>query len=159
MKILIFFERVLYLETSMETMYIPLSSIFIAFIINFLITPIIIRVAHKLRWYDKLNSRKIHTGLIPRLGGVGIFVSLIITCCMVSFIAFLNSGKTMPYLIAPRYLFLLAGISIIHLIGLVDDFVSQKPMVKLLVQIIAASCVVCGGFVVRCFLCSESHAY
>lgn len=133
----------------METMYIPLSSIFIAFIINFLIIPIIIRVAHKLKWYDNQNSRKIHTGFIPRLGGVGIFISLIITCCMVSFIAFLNSGKTMPYLIAPRYLYLLAGVLIIHLIGLVDDFISQKPVAKLLVQIIAAGCVAFGGFIIK----------
>ncbi|MBN2534311.1 MAG: undecaprenyl/decaprenyl-phosphate alpha-N-acetylglucosaminyl 1-phosphate transferase [Spirochaetales bacterium] len=133
----------------METMYIPLSSIFIAFIINFLITPIIIRVAHKLKLYDSLNSRKIHTGLIPRLGGVGIFISLIITCCMVSFIAFLNSGKTMSYLISSRYLFLLAGILIIHLIGLLDDFIQQKPLVKLLFQIIAAGCVACGGFIFK----------
>lgn len=130
-------------------MYIPLSSIFIAFIINFLVIPVIIRISHKLKWYDKQNSRKIHTGLIPRLGGVGIFISLIITCCMVSFIAYLNSGKTMPYLIAPRYLFLLAGVLVIHFIGLIDDFVSQKPVVKLLFQIIAASCVACGGFIIK----------
>jgi UDP-GlcNAc:undecaprenyl-phosphate GlcNAc-1-phosphate transferase len=133
----------------METMYIPLSSIFIAFIISFLLIPVIIRISHKFRWYDKQDKRKIHTGLIPRLGGVGIFSSLVITCVLVSIIAFLNSGKTFEYLIDPRYIFLLVGVVIIHVLGLVDDFRSQKPLVKLFFQIIAASCVVFGGFVFK----------
>ena len=133
----------------MKTMYIPLSAIFIAFIINFLFIPIIIRVCHKNKWYDKQEKRKIHTGLIPRLGGVGIFISLIITCCVVSLIAFLNSGKSFLYPLAPRYAFLLAGVLIIHILGLVDDFVSQKPIVKLIFQTIAASCVAFGGFIFK----------
>ena len=44
-----------------------------AFLINLLILPLVLRLAHRHKWYDRPDSRKIHTGLIPRMGGPGLF--------------------------------------------------------------------------------------
>ncbi|MBN1697896.1 MAG: undecaprenyl/decaprenyl-phosphate alpha-N-acetylglucosaminyl 1-phosphate transferase [Spirochaetales bacterium] len=130
-------------------MYIPLSSIFIGFIINFLITPVIIRTSIRFRLFDNHDKRKIHTGLIPRIGGVGIFISLMTTCLTVSLVAYFNSGKTMLYLLEPRYIPIIAGIVMIHVLGLVDDVKSQKAIVKLTVQMIAATFVTLAGFTIK----------
>ncbi|MBR2105941.1 MAG: undecaprenyl/decaprenyl-phosphate alpha-N-acetylglucosaminyl 1-phosphate transferase, partial [Treponema sp.] len=40
--------------------------------------PIIIKFCKKFSLYDSQNARKIHSGDIPRLGGVGIAVSFFI---------------------------------------------------------------------------------
>ena len=34
----------------------------------------LIKLSHRFGWYDKIDERKIHTGNIPDIGGIGIFV-------------------------------------------------------------------------------------
>ena len=41
--------------------------------------PVIIKFCKKLSLYDYQNARKIHSGNIPRLGGVGIFFSFLVS--------------------------------------------------------------------------------
>jgi UDP-GlcNAc:undecaprenyl-phosphate GlcNAc-1-phosphate transferase len=50
----------------------------VAFIINLIVIPVLISISHKKGWYDVTNDRKIHSGNIPRIGGVGIFVSFLL---------------------------------------------------------------------------------
>ena len=56
----------------------------IACILNILMIPAIILIARKRGWFDQVNERKIHTGKIPRLGGVGIFWSFFVTLVLVA---------------------------------------------------------------------------
>ncbi|MFD0617355.1 MULTISPECIES: glycosyltransferase family 4 protein [Paenibacillus] len=106
------------------------------------LTPLVKKFAVKVGAMDMPNARKVHTRIMPRLGGLGIFFAF--------GIAFL---LLLPWL--PDNMFasregnlvkaLFAGGSIIVLIGALDDRFELSAKVKLLGQIIAA-CVVVFGF-------------
>jgi UDP-GlcNAc:undecaprenyl-phosphate GlcNAc-1-phosphate transferase len=133
----------------MEKVYIPIFTIIISFIINLLITPVVIKISHAFKWYDSIDNRKIHTGFIPRLGGIGIFLSLIISAFVVSAINYFITGNLTSGIIDFKYIPILLSLILIHILGLTDDFFSQKAIVKLVFQILAALIVVVGGFVIH----------
>ena len=100
--------------------------------------PLIILFCKKFSLYDYQNARKIHSGNIPRLGGVGIFFSFIISSLI--FLAtndIENIHRILPLLIAG---------SIIFVFAVVDDLLTLPAIVKLIVQLIAVSVVVFNGF-------------
>ncbi len=100
--------------------------------------PLIMQFCKKFNLYDYHSARKIHSGNIPRLGGVGIFLSFIIAS-----IAFIlinkvdNFNKILPILIAGTIVFLFAFL---------DDLLTLPALAKLIVQLIAVSVVVFNGF-------------
>jgi UDP-GlcNAc:undecaprenyl-phosphate/decaprenyl-phosphate GlcNAc-1-phosphate transferase len=116
----------------------------IAAALSLVMMPIIILIADKQHWFDEVNSRKIHTGNIPRLGGIGIFWSFAVTMALA--IVFVPNcavglGKNWWLLIAP-----VIAILVIHFIGLADDFQSLRARFKFMLQIGAAILVVACGF-------------
>ena len=48
-----------------------------AFIVSILVTPQTKKLAMKLGVYDEPDARKVHTGLMTRMGGLGIYVGFI----------------------------------------------------------------------------------
>lgn len=58
-------------------------SLLIAFVVagalSFVLTPWIMRFAHAVGAVDRPNERKVHSGVIPRLGGVAIFGSFLLS--------------------------------------------------------------------------------
>jgi UDP-GlcNAc:undecaprenyl-phosphate GlcNAc-1-phosphate transferase len=123
----------------------------LAFLISAVIIPVIITVSHKRAWYDIPNNRKIHTGPIPRLGGIGIYfgfmaASLAVPLLLpVIFPGFQPAGYTLGYL--PVFL----AFTLIHGMGLVDDFHNLRALLKFLLQIAAAALVTVGGFTISRF--------
>lgn len=76
---------------------------------------------------DPSEDRKVHTYKTPNLGGVGIFISILITICL--FIPF-NSIPHINYIIASSI--------ILFILGLKDDLVGLSPLIKFIAQIVAA---------------------
>lgn len=121
----------------------------IAFFINLALIPVIIRLSHRFKWYDLPDKRKIHTGLIPRLGGPGIFLAFMTASLLtILLFAIMTRGKTaMGFslnFIAP-----FTGILLIHLFGLYDDFRNLRAILKFLLQLLAAGIVTSGGYLIR----------
>lgn len=96
-------------------------------IINMIITPIIVKYAHKKELFDTTDHRKIHIGNIPRLGGICIFIALM-------------SSVIINYIITREYIsfYFYISITIIFISGAVDDIKPVKAEIKLLAQIAAA---------------------
>ncbi|SFJ26443.1 UDP-GlcNAc:undecaprenyl-phosphate GlcNAc-1-phosphate transferase [Paenibacillus sp. UNC496MF] len=121
----------------------------VAFIISLCLalalTPLVIKLAFKVGAIDKPNHRKVHTKIMPRMGGLGIYAAFIGAYFAIQ--PFIPEGLFRSY---DRNLInaLLAGGSIIVLIGALDDRFELSAKVKLLGQIIAA-CVVVFGFGVK----------
>ena len=116
-----------------QSLYIAMSGI-----ISLVSMPLIILFCKKFSLYDYQNARKIHSGNIPRLGGVGIFLAF--TISSIVFIATTktdNFNKLLPILIAGTIVFLFA---------LLDDILTLPALAKLIVQLIAVSVVVFNGF-------------
>jgi UDP-N-acetylmuramyl pentapeptide phosphotransferase/UDP-N-acetylglucosamine-1-phosphate transferase len=85
----------------------------------------VIRFASQRRWFDKPDERKLHTSEIPRLGGVAIMGSLIISILLVA-------GP--DTILNTRYF--LAGLLILFFVGLWDDLQPARPVIKLLGEVI-----------------------
>lgn len=96
-----------------------------SFLICFILTPAVIRFASQRRWFDKPDERKLHTSEIPRLGGVAIMGSLIISILLVA-------GP--DTILNTRYF--LAGLLILFFVGLWDDLQPARPVIKLLGEVI-----------------------
>jgi UDP-GlcNAc:undecaprenyl-phosphate GlcNAc-1-phosphate transferase len=132
----------------MDTVIILAAAGLGAFALNLAITPAIIRVAHRRKWYDLPNWRKIHTSPIPRLGGIGISVSFLAAILIVPIIVALIHVEGQEFPFQPRHLFVLAAFALTGAIGLVDDFRSLRARLKLILQIISAVLVTLGGFTI-----------
>lgn len=125
-----------------------------AFLCNLLVTPILLKLSHTHLWYDEVNHRKIHSGDIPRIGGVGITFSFFFGI----FLFFLLSRFFMPDIFGRTadgfrrgvvYWPVLTGLFLVQLMGLVDDFINIRPWQKLLVQLGSAVLIVAFGYYYR----------
>ena len=124
----------------------PLIAAAGAFLFNLFALPAILRLAHRNKWYDRPDSRKIHSGLIPRLGGPGLFISFTVSSIVAGLLAPLLGGARV---LEPRLAALFGGLAIVHMIGLYDDFYNIKAVWKFLLQVAAAAIIAAGGFLVR----------
>ena len=122
-------------------MNIILSAYLGSIILSIISTSIIIRLAQRSNIMDTPDIRKIHSKPVPRVGGVAIFVSVIGIIIPVLFLTNVNSDT--PLLASSKAIFLLLAVSLIFLVGLVDDILGLRAKIKLSVQVVAAL-IVCG---------------
>lgn len=111
-----------------------------AMLIALLLTPLVKRFAHFVGAVDAPNHRKVHSRIMPRLGGLAIYVAFIAAYFVIS--PALDSLQT------DVVFGLIVGGSIIVLVGALDDRFDLSPKIKLLGQIIAAGVVVNSGVVI-----------
>jgi UDP-GlcNAc:undecaprenyl-phosphate GlcNAc-1-phosphate transferase len=97
-----------------------------AFVIVVLLTPAAGSVARRLGVVDEPDARRVHTHPIPRLGGLAIFLGVIIPA-----LAFLDLTGEM------RGVLLGAGVACV--VGAIDDFRGLGPLPKLSGQVVAAA--------------------
>ncbi len=107
-----------------------LFAVLLAAILSLCFCPLIIKICEKLNWYDEIDPRKIHKGKIPRLGGVAVFASFLISWTFVIF-CFRNSRLVF---FAPLFI----GFGIILIFGVVDDIFNMRAKLKFFVQMLAA---------------------
>lgn len=90
--------------------------------------------------YDKTGGRKIHSGNIPRIGGLGFGSAYLISSLILHF--------RFPdlQLLHSNFFYIILGGIIIFIMGLWDDIKNWKAVFKLLVQSIAAILVIYGGY-------------
>ncbi|MFH1756094.1 MAG: MraY family glycosyltransferase [Candidatus Latescibacterota bacterium] len=112
-----------------------------AFLIVFATTPLVRKYALRWKLGDKPNGRKVHTCLIPHLGGIGMVLGVIGALVVYRFFLMPEPPKELFFLWR-----ILPGVVLIVLLGLVDDMMSLKVFQKLVVQILAALLVVAAGF-------------
>ncbi|QNG60232.1 undecaprenyl/decaprenyl-phosphate alpha-N-acetylglucosaminyl 1-phosphate transferase [Bacillus sp. PAMC26568] len=103
----------------------------IAYFTSLFITPVVSKLAFKIGAVDLPNKRKVHQKQMPRLGGLSIFLGLLISLLYLKF----------PFL---DYWPIFLSLIIILLLGIMDDIYSLGALVKLIVQLIAAIIVILG---------------
>lgn len=109
----------------------------VAFLISLLSMPIIIKLSTKFNIFDYQDARKIHSGNISRLGGVGIAISFFV--CTAVYFLIADASLFIEYLPI-----ISAGL-IIFVFGFIDDVVTLRAIVKLLIQIVATCLVIFSG--------------
>ncbi|QOR66288.1 undecaprenyl/decaprenyl-phosphate alpha-N-acetylglucosaminyl 1-phosphate transferase [Cytobacillus suaedae] len=109
---------------------------FAALITVLVVTPIVIKLAIKIGAVDKPNERKVHEKLMPRLGGLAIFMGVI-------------AGYFAGGVYNEKVTGITVGALLIIVIGILDDKYELSAKVKFAGQIIVAGLVVGSGLTIE----------
>jgi UDP-GlcNAc:undecaprenyl-phosphate GlcNAc-1-phosphate transferase len=106
----------------------------ISAVVTFGLTWVIYKLSHRYRLYPKIRARDVHTRPTPRLGGIAMFIGVVVAIAVASQISwfrlvFAEPGKVWA---------ILGAALIIVLIGVADDIWDLDWLTKLAGQIIAA---------------------
>lgn len=121
----------------------------LAFAFAAAIEPVIISYAERKGLYDRGGERKIHNGNIPRLGGVGIAVSFLLSVAVLGLFQrnliedFSDRYRLWPVIVSGTMMFVM---------GLVDDLVDLRARFKFGIQLCAALLLIAVGFRFRVVL-------
>ncbi|TDL73774.1 undecaprenyl/decaprenyl-phosphate alpha-N-acetylglucosaminyl 1-phosphate transferase [Rhodococcus qingshengii] len=107
-------------------------TLIICFMISILITPLVKKLAYKIRATDRPNKRKVHQTLMPRLGGLAIYIAFL-------------AGVILLQPINPYSTSIIIGSGIIVISGILDDIYELSAKLKLMAQIAAAAIIVLYG--------------
>lgn len=128
----------------MSYAYEYIVSFILSFIIAFSSTPIVKKIAFKIGAVDiPKDGRRMHKRAMAKLGGLAIVSGFIITILFNLIVSIVD--KDNPIKPDNRLWGLLIGISIIVLMGLIDDLKGLRAKYKLLFQLAAAIIVVILG--------------
>ena len=97
----------------------------LAALVSYILTPYIKKLAFIIGAIDKPDNRKVHKKIMPRLGGLAIYIAF-----MIAAVASLELTKDIVGI--------LVGGSVIVIVGVLDDKYQLPAKVKLLGQIFAA---------------------
>ena len=105
-------------------------------------------IAFKRKLFDEIDERKIHKGVVPRLGGIAFLPAFIFSFCIV---AGYNIRFSMPGFssyfttsLTPVF-FLLCSLMLMYLVGIADDLIGVRYRAKFVFQIIAGALVILSG--------------
>ncbi len=109
-----------------------IGALLFSFLVSIFLTPYVGKLAFKLGATDRPNHRKVHNKIMPRMGGLAIFLSFMITY----FVFSKDFMEQLPFVI---------GACIIIVIGILDDIFELKAAPKFLGQIFTALIIVYGS--------------
>ena len=129
--------------------YIGIIGVFVvAFVVAFLLTPSVKKLAIKLKAIDIPNEkRRVHDHPIPRLGGLAIVIGFTVATLIFAILAYGTDNNILDKQLIGLFL----GIIIIEIVGIFDDIYQLRAWHKLLFQILAASVVVLFGIRIEGF--------
>lgn len=114
-----------------------------ALIISYILTPFAKRLACKLGAIDVPgDNRRVHKEPIPSLGGVAIYLSFIITVIM-------STVFSKNISLNSEFKGILLGVTLIAVIGIIDDIKQISAGYKLAVQVLAALIAVYSGVTIN----------
>ncbi|NAW51325.1 undecaprenyl/decaprenyl-phosphate alpha-N-acetylglucosaminyl 1-phosphate transferase [Elizabethkingia argentiflava] len=120
--------------------------VFIPFIIAILLSrimiPYILLISYRKRLFDPVNSRKVHSRIVSRLGGVAFAP---IQCCLYTIVMLIVYKlnfvdlEVMTWEIFPMFTMLICGLAVLFIVGIGDDLIGVNYKAKFLAQIFVAS--------------------
>ena len=131
-----------------------LLSFLIAVVLAGIIIPKIILIAFRRKLFDEIDERKIHRGVVPRLGGIAFFPAIIFSLALVAGINMRFGNILMMQEVAQNIViiyFEICAIILLYLVGIADDLIGVRYMAKFVVQIIAAILLVSSGMYIDNF--------
>ncbi len=102
-----------------------------ALVVSLVLVPVIRAIAIKAGAYDAPGERKIHRFPTPRLGGIAIWAGFMGALIIIELLL-----DGLPF--GQALTGILAGSTLIFLLGLMDDLKNVSPYIKLVVQFLAA---------------------
>src|SRR5689334_4906029 len=116
----------------------------IPLVLSLILTPLVIRLAKRIGAIDQPNERKVHKFPIPRLGGVAIYASFLLSLVLYFYI---NPALRPFSLMEPHTgVMLAASLTLVVILGIWDDVRQLTPGKKFFFQFLAAAMVYAAGF-------------
>lgn len=119
--------------------------------IGWFVIPRIVIIAKMKRLFDEHNSRKVHKGAVPRLGGLSFFPAALFSFAFVLGLRYYygyDISLDLQIELLTEFLFVMAGMLILYFVGMADDLIGVGYRNKFVVQIFAAVCLVLSGVTV-----------
>lgn len=111
-------------------------------ILSAVLIPRILVVAYRKRLFDVPDERKVHKGIVPRLGGLSFVPTILFSLSFVTAIRYLIDCdidlETLP-VIVPQFFLLICGLVLLFLSGIKDDLVGVRYRTKFVIQFFCAS--------------------
>lgn len=121
--------------------YTDIAVFIIALLLTGIIIPQILLIAFRRKLFDEVDERKIHKGVVPRLGGIAFLPAIIFSICLVLAVE-MSLGFTDVHEIfggiAQSILYLMCAEMLIFLVGIADDLIGVRYKAKFIAQIICA---------------------
>lgn len=118
-----------------------------AFIISVVLTPVVLRLARRLRIVDEPLAlpRKQHGRPTPLLGGLAVFVAVV---AVVIVVVTTHGGLPGLFVTNRKLLALLLGGLVLMIGGVLDDRYRLRPTLQFIFPVLAAAIAVAGGVVI-----------
>ncbi|MDZ8118787.1 hypothetical protein [Pontiella agarivorans] len=136
----------------MESLVKYLVVILVSLVSSWILVPWVKKLAPALKMVDEPDERRIHKVPIPRCGGIAVFIATHLALLVVYFGPWRNlAGSTQ----LKEWIFILAGSTLLLLVGIFDDRFDMRAWFKLLGQLGVALLMYLGGFSFEAFLGME----
>ena len=119
-----------------------LSAFLIALLASLLLTPLVIKLSLRVGLVDKPNARKVHAKVMPRAGGIAIFLAFGLGIAGTGLVGVPHG---FPFLGNLNWHFV-GGATCMFLLGLLDDVHDLSPRWKFLGQFSVSAWMVLAGF-------------
>ena len=128
--------------------YTDLAAFGIALLLTGIIIPQILLIAFRRKLFDEVDERKIHKGVVPRLGGIAFLPAIIFSICLViavsTSLGFIQTEHVFGGSVQ-SILYLLCAEMLIFLVGIADDLIGVRYKAKFIAQIICAVFICAAG--------------
>lgn len=128
--------------------YTDLAVFCVALVLTGIIIPQILLIAFSKKLFDEVDERKIHKGVVPRLGGIAFLPAIIFSICLVLAVN-ISSGVAEQSNILPdcskQIMYLLCAEMLMFLVGIADDLIGVRYKAKFVCQIICAIFICASG--------------
>lgn len=129
-----------------------LMAFLLSVFLSLILIPRILIVAFRKRLFDLPSDRKIHTGAIPRLGGLSFVPTILFSLAFTTAIRYMwgyeITGESLSRTL-PEFYLLVCGLTLLYLAGIKDDLVGLRYRAKFAIQIIAASFFPLSGLMIN----------
>lgn len=117
----------------------------VALVVTWAVTPLVRRLGLERGIVSHAGGRHVHEGAVPRIGGVAMFVGLVVAV-LARVVGEVSLGWT-PVVssVDPAFMGVAAGLIIMFAVGLLDDVVDLRPHQKLIGQLVAACIIYFAG--------------
>lgn len=123
-------------------------SFLISLFLTGIIIPQILLIAFRKKLFDEIDARKVHKGVVPRLGGIAFFPSILFSLALVAGVNIevfgLDSMMNFSGSVVPMY-FMICAVLLMFLVGIADDLIGVRYMAKFVVQIMSAVLIIISG--------------
>ena len=120
----------------------------VALLLSGIIIPQILLIAFRKKLFDEVDERKIHKGVVPRLGGIAFLPAIIFSICLVLAVDMSFSNTEYMAIFSDwgqRIMYLLCAMMLMFLVGIADDLIGVRYKAKFVCQILCAIFICASG--------------